>query len=420
VSGGLVINATFDESITRDPKAGAIEGAINRTVAVYRALLKDPITVSILFRYSTMTADGTQLRPAEVSVSESGIYIVPSSTFVDALKSDATSANDAKGNAHLPRSPSTMSMAPSSANGRAVGLDTPPAVFANGTVGSGGSFDGIVTLNSTEVFDFVRPPADGAWDAQQILEHEIDEVLGIGSSLDNGATMYRPEDLFSWSSAGVRNVTTSGKRYFSIDGGVTDIIGFNQDPGGDFGDWASAACPQATPHVQDAFTCTGQALDVTETSPEGIDLDVIGYDTSASTTPITTRSSTTTTLPCADVAEAIAVRATIEAQCDCAGASRHGTYVRCATRVAKSALKSGMLSRQCKVAVVKCAARSACGKPGFVTCCRTTAKGKTTCSIKRDAALCKAPKHGSACPGQQASCCDACGPGGCFAPSATP
>jgi hypothetical protein len=84
--------------------------------------------------------------------------------------------------------------------------------------------------------------------------------------------------LFSWSSAGHRNFTSSGTRYFSIDGGVTNIVNFNQDPTGDFGDWLSQDCPQANPYVQNAFACTGQFSDIAATSPEGINLDVIGYD----------------------------------------------------------------------------------------------------------------------------------------------
>src|SRR4029077_17679110 len=101
----------------------------------------------------------------------------------------------------------------------------------------------------------------------------------------------------------VRNLLSSGTRYFSIDGGTTDLVGFNQTSPGDFGDWLSGTCPQATPFVQNAFGCPGQAADVTGTSPEGINLDVIGYDlisattTTTTTTSTTTSTTTTTTLP---------------------------------------------------------------------------------------------------------------------------
>jgi hypothetical protein len=73
-------------------------------------------------------------------------------------------------------------------------------------------------------------------------------------------------------------VTSSGTRFFSIDGGATNVVNFNQDPHGDFGDWLSEDCPQAHPYVQNAFGCTGQYSDIAAISPEGINLDVIGYD----------------------------------------------------------------------------------------------------------------------------------------------
>jgi hypothetical protein len=105
----------------------------------------------------------------------------------------------------------------------------------------------------------------------------MDEVLGLGSAIGAFGDL-RAQDLFSWSATGVRNLTSSGTRYFSIDGGTTNLVGFNQNPSGDFGDWLSGSCPQTTPYVQNAFSCDNQVSDVTSTSPEGINLDVVGYD----------------------------------------------------------------------------------------------------------------------------------------------
>ena len=186
--------------------------------------------------------------------------------------------NDNVANASLPGSALSTNMRPGSANGRAVGLSTPPVMFADGTVGQGGPYDGIVTLNSSTPFQFSRLVNGNNFDAQRITEHEVDEVIGLGSRLGQHSNDLRPQDLFSWSSAGHRNITSSGTRYFSINGGVTNIVGFNQDPDGDFGDWLSAPCPQAHPYPQNAFSCTGQSSDIDATSPEGINLDVIGYD----------------------------------------------------------------------------------------------------------------------------------------------
>src|SRR5205814_6107226 len=54
----------------------------------------------------------------------------------------------------------------------------------DGTVGQGGPYDGIVTPNSAQSFSFTRPVVSGSFDAQRSVEHEIDEVSGLGSYLD--------------------------------------------------------------------------------------------------------------------------------------------------------------------------------------------------------------------------------------------
>jgi hypothetical protein len=120
---------------------------------------------------------------------------------------------------------------------------------------------------------------------------------------------------------------------------------------------------------------------------------------------------TSTTLPpvgCVDPAAAATVQAEVDAQCNCAGVTSHARYVRCAAGLVAGAAKQRALPRACKGKLVSCAASSTCGRPGFVTCCRTTARGKHTCAIKRSAAACKAPKGGRACVGDHPSCCDAC------------
>ena len=277
---GLIIHATFDSSITGNANAAAIEAMINRAISIYESLFSDPITIQIRFRYSTTLPNGDPIPAGFIARSNWGFYTIPWNTYINALRADARTSNDHLANASLPGSALSPNLKPSSAGGRAVGLDTPPAMFANGTVGSGGPYDGIVTLNSAAPYQFNRPPSASNFDAQRSTEHEIDEVMGLGSRLNENplGTDLRPQDLFSWSSAGVRNISSSGTRFFSINGGVTNLVNFNQNPHDDFGDWLSTACPQAHPYVQNAFVCHGQDSDVTATSPEGINLDVIGYD----------------------------------------------------------------------------------------------------------------------------------------------
>jgi hypothetical protein len=110
----------------------------------------------------------------------------------------------------------------------------------------------------------------------------------------------------------------------------------------------------------------------------------------------------------ADAADVAAARKAVADNCDCAGAANHGAFVSCAAEQAK-----GLANNSCRGVVVSCAAKSTCGKPGFVTCCRTKASGVTKCSTKSKADRCKPPKGGSACVGTFASCCDACTSSGC-------
>jgi hypothetical protein len=275
---GLIINPTFDSSITNDPDAAAIEAMITRAISIYESLFDDPITIQIRFRYSTTGPDGTPLPPGTAALSALVVYLIPWDTCISALTADATTSNDNLANASLPGSALSATTRPSSANGRAIGLDTPTAMFADGHIGNGGPYDGIVTLNSALPYAFTRPTGGGIFDAQRSTEHEMDEVIGLGSRLGQMSNDVRPQDFFSWSSPGVRNISTSGARYFSIDGGTTNTVDFNQDPTGDFGDWLSEDCPQTQPYVQNAFICSGQYSDISATSPEGINLDVVGYD----------------------------------------------------------------------------------------------------------------------------------------------
>ncbi len=99
-----------------------------------------------------------------------------------------------------------------------------------------------------------------------------------------------------------------------------------------------------------------------------------------------------------DANQVAAVRAMADEECDCDSASNHGKYVSCVQHVAEAATKDGSLRHECKDAVVHCAAQSTCGKPDFVTCCRTDEHGHTK----------------SACVGSEPSCCDACADGSCI------
>jgi hypothetical protein len=275
----LTFNATFDTSITTDPNAASIEGAINSALAIYSADFSDPITVAINF----------QEMATGLGQSNTALYKLNYNTFYNALVADATTANDATALAHLPNGAPVGSTNPVTGS-TTINVKTAEirALGIAGSFPSGlpGGVDGVIGLN-THITDIGSPGTSGLYSLTVVVEHEVDEVLGLGSD-DSGTGFFAdpaPEDLYRYSStAGVRSYTTStsAKAYFSIDGS-TDLAQFdNQGDGGDWGDWQSNPLPGGVqPEVQDAFATAGAhpALGVELTA-----LDVIGYGL-ATTTP---------------------------------------------------------------------------------------------------------------------------------------
>ena len=259
---GLVIQATFDASITGDPDAATIESTINAVIAVYEAKFSDPITVTIKFQETT---NG-------LGQSSWWYYEIPYREYYTNLLADAKSADDAIALAHLPDSANnpvtgTSTILVKTANLRAIGITGMESGLENGV-------DGIIGLN-TAIMNLSRPPASPSkYDLMTVAEHEIDEILGLASALPDVTTPL-PEDLFRYRSSGNRSFTASGDRaLFSIDG-TTFLARFNQNSSGDYGDWWTAGAH--TPQVQDAFLTAGATPDL---GVELTALDVIGYDLS--------------------------------------------------------------------------------------------------------------------------------------------
>jgi hypothetical protein len=125
-----------------------------------------------------------------------------------------------------------------------------------------------------------------------------------------------------------------------------------------------------------------------------------------------------------------AVQAAIDEQCPCDGASNHGRYVSCVARLVNKMAREpdSVIPRGCKGKIRRCAARSTCGKPGFVAChiptdtcdlttstctadatksCTTDVDCGARCRIKRSAEIC-ALRGGVV--GASATCCADCAP----------
>ena len=115
--------------------------------------------------------------------------------------------------------------------------------------------------------------------------------------------------------------------------------------------------------------------------------------------------------PVADAADIAAAQAAA-ATCDCAAAENHGQHVSCVAHAVKEA---ALANPSCGAAAKKCAARSTCGKPGFVTCCRISARGKTEVLDQVERGQVQGPEGRAGMRGHHASCCNACTESGCAA-----
>jgi hypothetical protein len=138
-------------------------------------------------------------------------------------------------------------------------------------------------------------------------------------------------------------------------------------------------------------------------------------------------------LPAGEVAAAVdceparcAFQQAIDDQCRCDEATNHGRHVSCVAHVVKDLARQGVIPTNCKGKIKRCAARSTCGKPGFVTCqiptdtcdlatSTCTANPTVACATDLECgARCKTKSSAEHCvavggtPGPAGSCCAAC------------
>jgi oxalate decarboxylase/phosphoglucose isomerase-like protein (cupin superfamily) len=265
----LQITINWDSSTAKAPIA--FKTAINYVVRYLDQLITTPISISIDVGWGEV--DGFLLPSGALGASlQFGSYPVTYNRLVSALTESATSNDDFT---------SLASFGPTDPSG--IGQYTVPLAEADalGLI-SGGTLDaGSIGFSSTAKWNFSTTTRGiaGLYDFVGVVEHEITEILGRVSGL-NSSSGPTPMDVFRYAAPGVRDVAvapSSGKAYFSIDGGKTDLGDYNLKTTGDIGDWAANMGPDAFL----AFTSAGVTNDISANDIRL--LDVMGY--TLSTTP---------------------------------------------------------------------------------------------------------------------------------------
>jgi hypothetical protein len=261
---GLIINPTWDFTILNDPNAATIMNTISNAILVYESKFSDNLTVNITFAEMN----------SGLGMSSTFYSPVAYSDFYNALVADSKTPNDVIALAHIPLNggidpvDNNAYIHMTTANQRAIGIPFDPGM------------DGTIYLNISLINIDRATNNPSKYDLIAVVSHEIDEVMGTSSSLSgSGPEPYsRPADLFRYTSGGLRTYNTASPptfddAWFSIDGGVTRPVRFNQTSGPDYGDWWSTGAH--TPRVQDAIGTPGAQPNL------GIELtflDVIGWD----------------------------------------------------------------------------------------------------------------------------------------------
>lgn len=230
----MVINITYDSSITSLGNAAQVEAAINLAANVFQVLYTNNITVNIT-AYFDSTID---LGESQTSFTGNPSYSEVTNYFRVTRTTALASNSVASLPATDPTGGGTWWLPTAEARTFAAALGT--SVY--GVVANDTTQDGNVLFASAVAYALnpTNRAVSGQSDLTAVAEHEISEVLGrgygLGYQLGGG---YMPFDLFRFTNSGARSFDVSATNaYFSVDKGVTVLSYFYTNYTlGDAQDW---------------------------------------------------------------------------------------------------------------------------------------------------------------------------------------
>ncbi len=264
-AAALTIVPIFDSSVTQQAAAGSIEAAFKAVAADYDRSFSNQATVYVDVGWGEV--GGTALPSNAVGASEANLYGYYSFSTIRSALAKAAASNAAdqtlvEALAHLPAT-GASNFVVTSADAKALGLIAATGTAVDGYIGFAGRTTGYGFTPATV--------AANQYDFQSVAAHELSEVLGRISGVDEGAWR-TPLDLYRYSAPGVLSFSYGAKTYFSVDGGKTALLAFNSASTGDRGDWATTS---TTNDAFDAFISHGQHKSIS--AVDLAVLDVLGW-----------------------------------------------------------------------------------------------------------------------------------------------